>query len=89
MKHTPGPWVAHYNGVGSHVVYTADGSAQRICEMQQGELEANANLIAEAPDMLKALIYAKETMAIECPHYSTRIIDEVIKRATSVRSLFD
>lgn len=49
--HTPGPWAYAYNGLGSHVVYSTDGSGTRICEMQQGSLQANAELIARAPEL--------------------------------------
>lgn len=53
-KHTPGPWTcflgwdtaSHYN------VY--DGNENTLTE-NESEREANARLIAAAPDMLKAL----------------------------------
>jgi hypothetical protein len=55
MKHTPGPWkittIADYTFIGE-VDNTRDG--QGICEMM-GECEANAKLIAAAPELLSAL----------------------------------
>ena len=53
-KHTPGPW--KYNGKTD--IYGASGAT--ICELYRGyehisECQANANLIAAAPDLLEAL----------------------------------
>jgi hypothetical protein len=57
-EHTPGPWkfwVANNGGAG---VSTADGKAIAICATGLGgsASEANARLIAAAPELLKAVI---------------------------------
>jgi len=54
-KHTPGPW--KYNGKTD--IYGASGAT--ICELYRGyehisECQANARLIAAAPDLFKACI---------------------------------
>ena len=63
-KHTPGPWKVHYEGSGDFVVYSGDveiGTAwsQHAHFMGSGEAElsneANAHLIAAAPEMFDAL----------------------------------
>lgn len=53
-KHTPGPWV--YEGPRNSIIVWADDGESRICFMtSDGPAEANARLIAAAPDLLKAL----------------------------------
>lgn len=71
-KHTPGPWhvIAHDQ------VRDADGQFIASCELpkvnfRKGEAEANALLIAAAPDLLETLrelviAWAKEPLNITC-----------------------
>ena len=68
LKHTTGPWNANWtrvNGlaVGFHVTGGKHGSLRPICEfydkhgtMSPEEIDANARLIAAAPELLEALI---------------------------------
>lgn len=56
-KHTPGPWIVRVNASGNPFVYRVDGVI--ICGvamvregMDRAENEANAALIASAPDLL-------------------------------------
>lgn len=60
-NHTPGPWL-HVEG--THFVGTDDADTQTICytddhrnrrKRSQAEHEANARLIAAAPELLEAL----------------------------------
>lgn len=54
--HTPGPWEYHNSGF-CDVVYTRGeklGDGDRICEMYGPNTEANARLIAAAPELLEA-----------------------------------
>lgn len=52
-KHTPGPWAVEIALLVAHRL--PDGTAQRVCECTMGkEAEANARLIAAAPDLLDA-----------------------------------
>ena len=75
MKHTPRPWIRDYesptdkyrhimNGNGNGAVYIAKLPLSRCREEQ----EANARLIAAAPDLLALLI---ELVAIEGPQPGT------------------
>lgn len=75
-KHTPGPWkVKHseskeaYNVVGTHVgqlykicqcLYMTTESMPNVSEKNKLESEANAKLIAAAPDMLKFIMEMAE-----------------------------
>ena len=53
-KHTPGPWSASPSPTsdGLYHVYKADGN---FLTLEDAEHEANARLIAAAPDLLAAL----------------------------------
>ena len=71
-KHAPGPW--EVGGEYQDEVWSADGSC--LCTVRQGDdAEANALLMAAAPDLLmacKALVAALERGAV-----SGRLVDEV------------
>ena len=62
MKHTPGPWVCQTQANGSSirhpVILSDDGavSTAQWCDNTQ-KTNANARLIAAAPELLKALRY--------------------------------
>jgi hypothetical protein len=75
-KHTPGPW--SYRGslgpqsnphlLGPHVVENATGIQIAILNGWRSEVsEANARLMAAAPDLLTALIDAADALLIHCP----------------------
>jgi len=60
-QHTPGPWTLKPHGViaGGKTIQLPGGEAQQqvamACILDDGDQEANARLIAAAPEMLKAL----------------------------------
>lgn len=66
-KHTPGPWSANFTrlsglAIGFHITDKKHGSLRPICEaydktgaMDPDEIDANARLIAAAPELLNAL----------------------------------
>jgi hypothetical protein len=59
MSHTPGPWHAEIGPQGGYVI-SDDERGHTIClrspwPMRMGESEANARLIAAAPELLAAL----------------------------------
>ena len=57
-KYTPGPWCVNgHSPIGGILVSTANGVDICICDGPNGsgKAEANARLIAAAPDMLAAL----------------------------------
>lgn len=71
LKHTPGPWVKDYGHTEGHIktlhnpkVHTKTVIKYRynMCEeiLTEEEIEANARLIAAAPEMLEALINVKK-----------------------------
>lgn len=58
--HTPGPWLTTQSAVGTWLIHLEDGST--LAEVGDGpfeddrrQLEANARIIAAAPEMLEAL----------------------------------
>lgn len=61
-KHTPGPWVSHdadvYDGAGCQATHVANCNPDG--DMFQSTADANARLIAAAPDLLEALTEAVE-----------------------------
>lgn len=67
-KHTKGPW--HVGGKDGTIVYAGDGYATASCAVfhgrfSNGEVEANARLIAAAPNMLEALHMAREFINLD------------------------
>lgn len=79
-EHTPGPWV--YDG---SFVKSADGKALWHSGMPRDEREANAHLIAAAPDLLEAcvnvLAYIKWDPLLGESMYS-RMLETAIAKAT-------
>jgi hypothetical protein len=74
-KHTPGPWriAADMHGIGNmpvHGVEAADGTAIANCGKWKGA-EANARLIAAAPELLDQLAQCLAVMR----DYRTGLID--------------
>jgi hypothetical protein len=64
-QHTPGPWVWGYYGMNDEWVRTGDGEAVVPVGYNQSEREANARLIAAAPELLAALKRAIEVLDAE------------------------
>ena len=56
-KHTPGPWKANFAISGSVYIFGGDRNFACVFDEWRDEAnqEANANLIAAAPDLLEAL----------------------------------
>ncbi len=79
MKHTPGPWIGAGPSFGDPLpryineIVTVEedehGGVETICRLPfnhlDAENEANARLIAAAPDMLDALIVAREFISTD------------------------
>jgi hypothetical protein len=61
MNYTPGPWRVTHHGIKMIKVENKD---RVIFDGFHGE-EANAKLAASAPDMLSALVMAKNWMSVE------------------------
>ena len=54
-KHTPGPWDVDEGDFGIYQIETSDQIAEVFSHHPPEELEANARLIAAAPELLGAL----------------------------------
>jgi len=90
-KHTQGKWTAHKLQNGSIVIKEKGlfekGYSDRIAELHEypQNIEANAKLIASAPDLLQTLIELREYLnPDEYAHKDGIIekIDNAIKKAT-------
>jgi hypothetical protein len=86
-KHTPAPWLIHEI---SGDIVTQD-KEQTICQpnsrLQSGCGEANAKLIAAAPDLLDALIEMIELCTFIASDIQSNLIDNAraaINKATGV-----
>jgi hypothetical protein len=87
--HTPGPW-AFAEGRRSFAVHQQDGApytplASDVADVpiydSTGTAEANARLIAAAPDLLEALMAVKALAVPAATHIHT-IVDAAIAKAT-------
>lgn len=85
MKHTPGPWTINRHGaiVGGDFTEYTNGRGQSQIAMATGahnisdeERNANANLIAAAPDLLDALKRCSKLIEGEVPSF---VIDAIAK----------
>lgn len=65
MSHTPGPWHVTKDGRSEEIVRAADASGKPIASMWMNgdSMEANARLIAAAPEMLAVLEAVDHTLA--------------------------
>ena len=83
-KHTPGPWIQHYDYIDKHPD-NKYGHVKNICAMadwcgeDEDERMANARLIAAAPDMLETLELVKESMQV--PSWLGEVIAAEIAKA--------
>ena len=103
QKHTPGPWIGagpsfgdplpHYTTEILVEAENEDGDCQPICTLPfqclEAENEANARLIAAAPEMLSALRKAVVLLAGVCvhspelsPHETYEAVSDAIAKAT-------
>jgi hypothetical protein len=84
-KHTPGPWVAKPTGDTQWKVCHSGSEFGIVCVTSQGNDKANAELIAAAPDLLRALKDLREqvdahVVVVGCSHFNTTLATEVIDR---------
>lgn len=78
-NHTPGPWIDLEYRIDVDVC----GGLSGICElsdwMGEEEMKANATLIASAPELLEALVYARRFL--EQSVADVEYIDTIIAKA--------
>ena len=73
QKHTPGPWLVD-QGLSNKCDVTIVAGARNVAQVlhlrhaKDNEALANADLIAAAPDMLKALKLARKRLEEFLPH---------------------
>lgn len=81
-KHTKGPW--HTGGKDDRVIYAADGyavgNANVFHSKHEGDEEANARLMAAAPELLEALQYARRFL--KPVNHDTAYVDCILAKAT-------
>jgi hypothetical protein len=92
MSHTPGPWTIsglHERYVGRLIEDTPDGvpTFEAVCILRErtGQTEANARLIAAAPDLLSAAECVVEALQGPLPVDPANIVhllSAAIRRAT-------
>lgn len=89
-KHTPGPWNAKHREGGDGMyrteIYSAQYGGIATCEWTQNNCgngvtttyrEANANLIAHAPDLLRSLIDCEARLALLVASGRAKLLDAV------------
>lgn len=66
MKHTPGPWVTYDDDITQVIASDKDRTLRMGCVFHDSKnldvVQANARLIAAAPEILEALILAYEEL---------------------------
>ena len=98
-KHTPGQWYSQENGRDTYIYREGEGKHTQCMvgkvSKSQNEYEANAKLIAAAPDMLEALNFMVGFRNILEPFLNSNrseqadgdspfnVIENAIKKATS------
>lgn len=87
VKHTPCKWsVSVKNGVVSVQATDEIGQPLDVCAMSNFDMEANARLIAAAPDLLEALQLVRMSFGWQVLSDETKsVIDAAITRATGDR----
>ena len=66
LNHTPGPWVTYDDGITQVIASDKDRTLRMGCVFHDSKnldvVQANARLIAAAPEMLEALMLAHEEL---------------------------
>lgn len=85
-QHTPGPWHRNIKPAKKYPIIFA-GRNTYIAnvyseEMSTEEMEANANLVRAAPDLLKACVMARSCMRPDDNDATAQALDAAIAKAT-------
>ena len=90
LKHTPGPWIPERDD-NEGIIFILDDEGEDICLITNDESifseadEANARLIAAAPEMLDALIRLIKTIRSFQRNIKHDYAIEVIEKATGLK----
>jgi hypothetical protein len=82
-KHTPGPWTLKVGPFGEHSIKAPDKKSVASVLQKRADVEANARLIAAAPELLevaKACLTAREKFGLADLDL-TRTLKAVIEKA--------
>ncbi len=84
-KHTPGPWEDHFCGPFRQTVVDCPNELGLIAVPSERatieEQDANARLIAAAPEMLEMLRRVSEFLGMTCPESLKEEINDLIVKA--------
>lgn len=83
-KHTPGPWIENYQyglRIESEKEHGIVNDGWIIAQLEGSDKEANAKLIAAAPEMLEALIACDEAMAYMSEYDIPLTLPDMVKKA--------
>ena len=85
MSHTPGPWIndRSHPEWERNVVWSGDMVVARVVDDQHANADANARLIAAAPDLLAALIRMDEEFGTQ--NYTKSADDAVIMAQAAIK----
>ncbi len=89
MPHTPGPWKAERHDAAGSIIIDGAGphnvGIATVNRYERHDVEANARLIAAAPDLLAACEYALAWMeARECHSEDSYALRETIAKARGI-----
>ena len=80
MKHTPGPWILEEDpdGIPWDKVKVSSNGYITVEGRTSGEAQANAQLIAAAPEMHDLLVYIKEKdCSLDVHHMICKLLKEI------------
>jgi hypothetical protein len=86
MTHTPGPWTYHADGEANHYTLMRSDGGWLISFLHNGEQwtltqEANARLMAAAPEMLEALKNLENDDGSTMPPSAWKLVQDAIAKA--------
>ena len=84
--HTPGPWNCNHSSASGYDIVCSENSPTDVCVISRrdkttGEIDANARLIAAAPELLAALETAYMALIGYLPAHRNDVTDAAIGAA--------
>ena len=86
--HTPGPWNCNHSSASGYDIVCSENSPTDVCVISRrdkttGEIDANARLIAAAPELLAALERAYMALIGYLPAHRNGVTDAAIGAASA------